>query len=233
MEPVGKAGSELSVEERNLLSVAFKQAVASRRDAWRIITSVELDEMSKGHGGYAAWAREYSTKVAGELQQVCSTVLGLLEQTLIPKASGGEAKVFYLKMKADYRRYLAEVTTGEAKVKAASYAEAAYAEVAAIAESTLAVAHPIRLGLAVSYSGFLCEVQLKPEEACKVARAAFEAVNAHCDSMQEDLHEDSLLFMQLLCDTLALWTPQEATPVVQQEEGEGKKRRETSPRTTR
>ena len=74
---------------------------------------------------------------------------------------------------------------------------------------------------------------MKPEEACKVARAAFEAVSADGDSMQEDLHEDSLLFMQLLCDTLALWTPQEATPVVQQEEVEGKKRRKTSPRTTR
>jgi len=41
MKNVGAEGSELSVEERNLLSVAYKNAVGSRRAAWRIITSVE------------------------------------------------------------------------------------------------------------------------------------------------------------------------------------------------
>jgi len=44
MELVGKNGDELSVEERNLLSVAYKNAVGSRRAAWRIITSVEQKE---------------------------------------------------------------------------------------------------------------------------------------------------------------------------------------------
>ncbi len=46
-------------------------------------------------------------------------------------------------MKADYRRYITEFTTGEAKATAANSAEVAYAEVAAVAESVLAVAHPI------------------------------------------------------------------------------------------
>lgn len=37
---------------------------------------------------------------------------GLLDKYLIPKASNAESKVFYLKMKGDYYRYLAEVATG-------------------------------------------------------------------------------------------------------------------------
>lgn len=41
LEAVGDDGSELSVEERNLLSVAYKNTVGSRRAAWRIISSVE------------------------------------------------------------------------------------------------------------------------------------------------------------------------------------------------
>ena len=108
---------------------------------------MELEEQCKGHGGYAAWAREYGTKVVSELQQLCNTILGLLEQSLIPKASGGEAKVFYLKMKADYRRYLAEAATGEAKATAATSAEAAYAEVAAVAVSVLVAAHRLQCGV--------------------------------------------------------------------------------------
>merc|ERR1712137_740163 len=49
MEAVGKLPDELSVEERNLLSVAYKNAVGSRRAAWRIITSVEQKEKTKGN----------------------------------------------------------------------------------------------------------------------------------------------------------------------------------------
>merc|ERR1712194_349199 len=53
MEAVGKLPNELSVEERNLLSVAYKNAVGSRRAAWRIITSVEQKEQAKGNNEHA------------------------------------------------------------------------------------------------------------------------------------------------------------------------------------
>merc|ERR1712100_86057 len=59
MENVGKASEELSVEERNLLSVAYKNAVGSRRAAWRIITSVEQKEKTKGQDEQAKYAKEY------------------------------------------------------------------------------------------------------------------------------------------------------------------------------
>merc|ERR1740121_69509 len=108
MEKVGDAGSELSVEERNLLSVAYKNAVGSRRAAWRIITSVEQKEATKGNEDNAKYAKEYCTKVEGELDKICHTVLGLLDSKLIAAAPNDESKVFYQKMKADYYRYIAE-----------------------------------------------------------------------------------------------------------------------------
>merc|ERR1712228_1161537 len=55
MDKVGNAGAELSVEERNLLSVAYKNAVGSRRAAWRIITRVEQKEKPKGNEESAKW----------------------------------------------------------------------------------------------------------------------------------------------------------------------------------
>merc|ERR1711920_1002653 len=87
MEKVGKAGDELSVEERNLVSVAYKNAVGSRRAAWRIITSVMQKEQSKGNAENAKWAKEYCGKVEKELQDICDTILGLLDGDLISKAS--------------------------------------------------------------------------------------------------------------------------------------------------
>jgi len=206
MEEVGNAGEELSVEERNLLSVAYKNAVGSRRAAWRIISSVEQKEKSKGNDGNAAFAVEYRAKVEAELDDICNKILKLLDEKLITGASSGESKVFYQKMKADYYRYIAEYTEGDKKSKASEAARLAYTEAQTVAEKDLAVTHPIRLGLALNFSVFMYEVLNNPDEACKMARTAFEDAIAELDNVAEDSYKDSTLIMQLLRDNLTLWT---------------------------
>jgi len=206
MEEVGKMDTEMAVEERNLLSVAYKNAVGSRRAAWRIISSVEQKENSKGNDPNAAFAKEYRGKVEKELDDICQKILKLLDGNLIPKASTGESKVFYQKMKADYYRYIAEFTVDDAKAKAAEGAKLAYKEAQDVAEKDLAVTHPIRLGLALNFSVFQYEVLQNPEEACKMARTAFEDAIAELDNVAEDSYKDSTLIMQLLRDNLTLWT---------------------------
>merc|ERR1719345_316408 len=86
MEEVGKMDDELSVEERNLLSVAYKNAVGSRRAAWRIISSVEQKEKTKGNTANADFAKEYRTSVESELDDICGKILAVLDKFLIPKA---------------------------------------------------------------------------------------------------------------------------------------------------
>ncbi|OLP96210.1 14-3-3-like protein [Symbiodinium microadriaticum] len=208
MKNVGHADSELSVEERNLLSVAYKNTVGSRRAAWRIITSVMQKETTKGNTENAAYAKEYCKKVEDELQSICDTILALLDNKLIAKASSGESKVFYQKMKADYYRYIAEFRDGDAKSSAAEKARQAYQEAQAedVAKKDLAVTHPIRLGLALNYSVFMYEVLGNPDDACKMARTAFEDAIAELDNVAEDSYKDSTLIMQLLRDNLTLWT---------------------------
>jgi len=205
MKAVGSAGVELSVEERNLLSVAYKNAVGSRRASWRIISSVEQKEGTKGNTDNVGNCKEYRTKVEKELQSICDTILGLLDGSLIPGAKEDEAKVFYHKMKGDYYRYIAEFTSDEEKKAAAGKAKSAYDD-AMQAASNLTVTHPIRLGLALNFSVFHYEVLSNPDEACKMARTAFEDAIAELDNVSEDSYKDSTLIMQLLRDNLTLWT---------------------------
>merc|ERR1711959_626401 len=113
---------------------------------------------------------------------------------------------FYHKMKADYYRYIAEFSDGDAKTKAAHGARLAYEAAHTVAGKDLAVTHPIRLGLALNYSVFQYEVLQNPDEACKMARTAFEDAIAELDNVQEDSYKDSTLIMQLLRDNLTLWT---------------------------
>ena len=106
MTAVSNSDQELSVEERNLLSVAYKNAVGSRRAAWRMISSVEAKETSKGNGELANAAGQYKAKIEKELHDICNNILKLLDKHLIPASKNGESKVFYCKMKGDYYRYV-------------------------------------------------------------------------------------------------------------------------------
>merc|ERR1711862_192925 len=106
----------------------------SRRAAWRIISSVKQKEKSKGNEEQAKYANEYCKKVEGELQKICDTILGLLDNNLIAKSTTGESKVFYQKMKADYYRYIAEFREGDDKAKAAENAREAYEDAQTVAE---------------------------------------------------------------------------------------------------
>ena len=88
----------MTVDERNLLSVAYKNVVGTRRASWRIISSIEQKEESKGSDKHVATIREYRQKIEKELESVCQDVLDVLDECLIPKAESGESKVFYHKM---------------------------------------------------------------------------------------------------------------------------------------
>lgn len=91
-------GGELTVDERNLLSVAYKNVVGTRRASWRIISSIEQKEESKGSEKHVGTIRDYRQKIETELEKVCQDVLNVLDESLIPKAESGESKVFYHKM---------------------------------------------------------------------------------------------------------------------------------------
>ena len=147
VQRVGEQPSELLVEEWNLLSLVYKNAVGNRRAAWRVITSVEQKETSKGAEQLVSNAREYVEKVEGELQKIRDCILALMDKKLVPSASTDETKVSYYKMRSDYYRYLAEFATGETKSKAGEDACDACVEANKIAENDLPVTHPVRLAM--------------------------------------------------------------------------------------
>uniref|UniRef100_A0A8C6WTV6 14-3-3 domain-containing protein n=1 Tax=Neogobius melanostomus TaxID=47308 RepID=A0A8C6WTV6_9GOBI len=177
---------ELTVEERNLL-----------RASWRILSSLEQKETSKGTG----------KTVSKELKDICEDILSVLEKHLIPNSTAGESKVFYYKCtKGDYHRYLAEFTVGNDRKEAAENSLVAYKAASDIAMTELPSTHPIRLGLALNFSVFYYEILNSPDRACRLAKQAFDDAIAELDSLSEESYKDSTLIMQLLRDNLTLWT---------------------------
>ncbi|KAM9455416.1 14-3-3 protein eta [Clarias gariepinus] len=208
MKLVTELNEPLSNEDRNLLSVAYKNVVGARRSSWRVTSSIEQKTAAQdGSEKKLELVRAYRETIEKELEGVCQDVLSLLDSYLIKSCDESqlESKVFYLKMKGDYQRYLAEVGTGEKRATAVSASEAAYKEAFDIAKN-MAPTHPIRLGLALNFSVFYYEIQNSPEQACQLAKEAFDEAIGHLDNLNEDSYKDSTLIMQLLRDNLTLWT---------------------------
>jgi len=224
MKKVATSGVELTVEERNLLSVAYKNVIGARRASWRIVSSIEQKEESKGNETHVKHIKDYLLKIEKELSDICKDILNVLDNHLIPSSTSGESKVFYYKMKGDYHRYLAEFAQGEGRKGAAEHSQSAYKAATDIAVTELPPTHPIRLGLALNYSVFNYEILNSPDKACQLAKQAFDDAIAELDTLSEDSYKDSTLIMQLLRDNLTLWTSDMQGDG--EGEGEGEKKEE-------
>ncbi|KAK4269850.1 hypothetical protein QN277_022956 [Acacia crassicarpa] len=208
MEKVAKTG-ELTAEERSLLSVSYKNVIGPRRASWRIISSIEQKEESRGNEEHVAMAKELRGKIESEVRKMCDGVLSILQSHLIPSASSAESKVFFLKMKADYLRYLAEFNSREDNKEVADNIMLVYQAAQDIALAEFAATHPLRLGVALNFSVFYYEILNDPDRACDVAKKAFDEAIPELDKMGEDSYKDTNLIIQLLRDNLILWTSED------------------------
>nr|AGV54308.1 14-3-3 protein [Phaseolus vulgaris] len=206
MKNVAKLNVELTVEERNLLSVGYKNVVGARRASWRILSSIEQKEEAKGNDVSVKRIKEYRQKVESELSNICSDIMTVIDEHLIPSSTTGEPSVFFYKMKGDYYRYLAEFKSGDERKEAADHSMKAYQTASTTAEAELPPTHPIRLGLALNFSVFYYEILNSPERACHLAKQAFDEAIFELDTLSEESYKDSTLIMQLLRDNLTLWT---------------------------
>lgn len=203
---VVRVNSELDLEERNLLSVAYKNVIGPRRNAWRVITSIENRESGRDNGSHMALITNLRKEFEAELSAICDDLLGLLDTYLIPAAVAGEARVFYLKMKGDYHRYYAEIAHGEQQKLAALEA---YKRASEDAMSSLAPTHPIRLGLSLNFSVFYYEIMKEHEKGFQLARQAYEEAVSELETLDDDAYRESNLIVRLLRDNLNLWAEEQ------------------------
>jgi len=208
VDGVSSSSQSLTIEERNLLSVAYKNVIGARRGSWRTLKNdiAESDTVDEN-------MVKYKEEIEKEIDAICNDILDLLKSKLIeadPSKEGDkEEKVFFLKMAGDYYRYLAEsIAKTEHKENTKKY----YGQAWDLASSgdTMAPTHPIRLGLALNYSVCHYEILKDKESACQLAKFAFDAAISELDQLKEEDYRDSTLIMQLLRDNLTLWTNSEA-----------------------
>jgi len=119
LTPLLQKRDHFSPEERNLLSVTFKNLVTPKRNTWRTIQAVEQQNMIQGMEGL----EKYKQVIEERLQGDCLKVVELVSSHVVPKVEKKwkddsssfaiEERAFFHKMVGDYYRYACETIAGK------------------------------------------------------------------------------------------------------------------------
>ena len=196
---------KLTKEERNILSSGYKNIISDKRASWRLLNSMEKKE-SKKNTSNVENIKTVKNLVEKDLTQIIDEVQAVIDKYLIPNSTDSENKVYYLKLKGDYYRYKCEFAVGKEFQEACTKAENIYKEANEIANKSIPISNSTRLGLALNYSVFFYEIKGLKEEACKIAKDAFDEAMKVLDILEKSKPKDTILIIQLLKENLILWS---------------------------
>ena len=199
---IAEKGSALTQDERNLLSVAFKNLVSQQRTAIRTISAIEQNPK---YTKFAGSMGDYKKRIEEELYRNCDDIIQTIRNSVLSKASEDEPRSFFLKMIGDYCRYIAESAKGDRLEKTKNDALSAYHEAQIISEKSLNACNSIRLGLALNFSVFHYEVMQNVTKACELGDKALQDALDRLDDCDEETFRDAQSIIELLRENLSLW----------------------------
>ena len=194
----------LSEDEKTILNIGYKNIITNKRRAWRELIRVETEEKKKGNKKQQLYAQEIRLEVEEEIIKSANKVLEMLNKFLIPNTKNTENKIYFLKMKADFLRYKAEVKVNNEWKDLYTESLAVYLEAQKMAE-TLPIANTVRLGIALNLSVLYYEVMLEKENAIKVSKNAYDEAIKIIDDLDKNKSKETILLIQLLKENLSLW----------------------------
>ena len=200
---LAEKGANVSSDERNLLSVAFKNLISSKRAACRTIGAIEQNPKYSKFGDALL---KYKTGIETKLQDDCERIIGMINKEVLGKSCDGEGKAFFVKMIGDYYRYIAENAKGDNLKKVIQSALKAYEQAN---EIPLPACNPIKLGLALNFSVFHYESMKNHKAACDLADNALQQALDKIDELEEDDFRDAKSIIELLKENLTLWREEE------------------------
>lgn len=194
----------ITKDQRAKLSQCYHRAIARPREAVRLVNSqLATYEHHAGSGNIVAHFRAVKKDLELEIQTLCNSLIELIDMTLLPVCDDAQATAFFLKLKADYTRYLAELNpsdeTGISRTKAAY--EAAMNAVG----NELRTADPVFLGLVLNFSVFQYEMLDMKDEAIERAESSYSEATRYLDELEEKEYAEATMVLALMRDNIAIW----------------------------
>merc|ERR1711939_478958 len=206
-----KSGEDFTIDERNLLSVGFKNLIGSQRGAIRTIGAIEQNPKYQKFGGALS---EYKKKIEGELYEKCISIVEIVKSKCLQLAADDESKAFFYKIIGDYYRYVAESASPDKLQTVKDGALGGYQEPDKLC-ANLNACNPIRLGLALNFSVFNYEVMNDHKAACELGEKALTEALEKIDDVDEETFRDAKSIIELLKENLSLWKEEDGDNAVE------------------
>ena len=201
-EVISGKTSDFTTEERNLLSVGFKNLIGSKRTAIRTIAAIEQNPK---YSKFGEALKSYKNRIELDLFNQCLDIVNTVKDKCLKLAVEHESKAFFLKMVGDYYRYVAESASPDRLEEVKSGALDYYNQASALANKDLGACNPIRLGLALNFSVFHFEVMSDQKKACELGETALQNALEKIDECDEETFRDAKSIIELLKENLSLW----------------------------
>lgn len=201
--------NKLTTEERRLFSAAYANTISKVRRNLRYINHEikKLEKSSKPNKNQDAILAELKQSMEKEIISYCEEVQNLIDNTLFPALSDEqvEEKIFYLKMKGDYFRYLCEIIHDDNFDSISEETESCYKQALAAAEEVLPISSPVRLGVALNLSVFYAEIKKDKETAISIATNAFTGAMSCLEELEKNQNREVLFLVKMLEENMKLW----------------------------
>ena len=200
---IKKKKEDLTKEEKNIFYNSNKYIINSKRCSLRSTHLIE--EKEKKHSSqYIPIVTNFKNILESEIIDVCKNIINLINNYLLKKTITDESKIFYLKMKGDYCRYLCEIINSNENQNYIDESEKSYKEANDLAQN-LPWTNSIRLGLSLNYSVFYYEIKKNVNQAIKIGKEAIKGAKKQFDKIKEEENKDSALTLQALKENIQIW----------------------------
>ena len=200
---IKKKKKDLTKEEKNIFYNSNKYIINSKRCSLRSTHLIE--EKEKKHSSqYIPIVTNFKNILESEIIDVCKNIINLINNYLLKKTITDESKIFYLKMKGDYCRYLCEIINSNENQNYIDESEKSYKEANDLAQN-LPWTNSVRLGLSLNYSVFYYEIKKNVNQAIKIGKEAIKGAKKQNDKIKEDEDKDALLTLQTLKENILIW----------------------------
>ncbi|XWW92373.1 hypothetical protein V2A60_000296 [Cordyceps javanica] len=165
------------------------------------MSTVEQDEKEKG-GDRIRLVEEARKGVEAELEELCDEVIDLVDNKVSPNATTDETRLFCLKMKGDYNRYIAECTTEDKCTVRTEMASSAYGDAVKFAQDRLDAGNSCRMSIIVNAAVFYHDFMNMQTHAIELTESELRKAE---ETLSDSSDEDVKAIMGIFRANLQLW----------------------------
>ena len=200
-ELIKKKKDDLTKDEKNIFYKSFKYVVNSKRSAWLSVNYLEEKEKNDER---MEIIKNYKNILEKDILDICKNVITLINNFLLTKAVIDESKMFYLKMKGDYYRYLCEFKALNENKNYLEESEKNYKNAIELSQNISWIG-TIKLGLYLNYSVFIYEIKKDTKKAIQIAKEAVKSAKKYSDKIKEEEDKDAEITIQVLKENINYW----------------------------